>query len=246
MKKITILSLITLLALPHCLKAKQQYKAVEFKFIAPVSQTVSNAYIKSQKSQFGNRAFTLGNASDGRSTYQIKDISGIRIALLDMTINPDSGFVHSTRQMADYIKENLSSDFIVAEFHNGTQEEMKAVASRVPGLNVVICDNGDAPYSGFVMKEIDESDANPFFFINKDGSIDHPVSLSKTDSTLVLCPGNGQNNIAEAIVAFGISKKQIIGKVSYGNLIDTSNQPLENKFIKPTFKNEIADELNKQ
>ena len=211
-------------------------------------------------------AANMINAETGNpytNPYKIIEREGVKIAILGMTTPavPNwlseslwSGIrfeemVSCTRRWVKTIKEKENPDLIIGLFHSGlkggiTNDEYDenatlAVALRVHGLDAIFYGHDHLSNFGFIRQYEEKTDDYPFYFITKDGGPSSAVSLSKTDSVLIVNPGSNAYNVGEATITLTMHNKVVSKKIT-GQLVSMKSMPIDEEYM-----NYFADDIRR-
>ena len=212
-------------------------------------------------------AANMINAETGNpytNPYKIIVREGIKIAILGMTTPavPNwlseslwSGIrfeemVSCTRKWVKTIKEKENPDLIIGLFHSGlkggiTNDEYDenatlAVALRVHGLDAIFYGHDHLSNFGFIRQYEEKTDDYPFYFITKDGGPSSAVSLSKTDSVLIVNPGSNAYNVGEATITLTMQNNKVVSKKITGQLVSMKSMPIDEEYM-----NYFADDIRR-
>ena len=212
-------------------------------------------------------AANMINAETGNpytNPYKIIEREGVKIAILGMTTPavPNwlseslwSGIrfeemVSCTRKWVKTIKEKENPDLIIGLFHSGlkggiTNDEYDenatlAVALRVHGLDAIFYGHDHQSNYGFVRQYEEKTDEYPFYFITKDGGPSSAVSLSKTDSVLIVNPGSNAYNVGEATITLTMQNNKVVSKKITGQLVSMKSMPIDEEYM-----NYFADDIRR-
>ena len=188
--------------------------------------------------------------------YKIIVREGIKIAILGMTTpavpnwlseNLWSGIrfeemVSCTRKWVKTIKEKENPDLIVGLFHSGLKGGIEndeydenatlAVALRIHGLDIIFYGHDHQSNYGFVRQYEEKTDEYPFYFITKDGGPSSAVSLSKTDSVLIVNPGSNAHSVGEATVTLTLDNDKVASKKINGQIVSMKSMPIDEDYMK--------------
>lgn len=158
--------------------------------------------------------------------------------------------VSSTRKWVKYLKENEKPDVIIGLFHSGLKGGIETdeyeenatleVAQRVHGLDVIFYGHDHQSNCGFIRQFEEKTDDNPFYFIAKDGNISSPVSLSKTDSVLIVDPANNAQRVGEATITLTMEDGKVTSKKITGQLVSMKSYPVDEDYM-----NFFADDIQR-
>ena len=212
-------------------------------------------------------AANMINAETGNpytNPYKIIEREGVKIAILGMTTPavPNwlseslwSGIrfeemVSCTRKWVKTIKEKENPDLIIGLFHSGlkggiTNDEYDenatlAVALRVHGLDAIFYGHDHLSNFGFIRQYEEKTDDYPFYFITKDGGPSSAVSLSKTDSVLIVNPGSNAYNVGEATITLTMQNNKVVSKKITGQLVSMKSMPIDEEYM-----NYFADDIRR-
>lgn len=212
-------------------------------------------------------AANMINAETGNpytNPYKIIEREGVKIAILGMTtpavpnwLNESlwSGIrfeemVSCTRKWVKTIKEKENPDLIIGLFHSGlkggiTNDEYDenatlAVALRVHGLDAIFYGHDHLSNFGFIRQYEEKTDDYPFYFITKDGGPSSAVSLSKTDSVLIVNPGSNAYNVGEATITLTMQNNKVVSKKITGQLVSMKSMPIDEEYM-----NYFADDIRR-
>lgn len=212
-------------------------------------------------------AANMINAETGHpytNPYKIIEREGVKIAILGMTTPavPNwlseslwSGIrfeemVSCTRKWVKTIKEKENPDLIIGLFHSGlkggiTNDEYDenatlAVALRVHGLDAIFYGHDHLSNFGFIRQYEEKTDDYPFYFITKDGGPSSAVSLSKTDSVLIVNPGSNAYNVGEATITLTMQNNKVVSKKITGQLVSMKSMPIDEEYM-----NYFADDIRR-
>ena len=212
-------------------------------------------------------AANMINAETGNpytNPYKIIEREGVKIAILGMTTPavPNwlseslwSGIrfeemVSCTRKWVKTIKEKENPDLIIGLFHSGlkggiTNDEYDenatlAVALRVHGLDAIFYGHDHLSNFGFIRQYEEKTDDYPFYFITKDGGPSSAVSLSKTDSVLIVNPGCNAYNVGEATITLTMQNNKVVSKKITGQLVSMKSMPIDEEYM-----NYFADDIRR-
>ena len=212
-------------------------------------------------------AANMINAETGNpytNPYKIIEREGVKIAILGMTTPavPNwlseslwSGIrfeemVSCTRRWVKTIKEKENPDLIIGLFHSGlkggiTNDEYDenatlAVALRVHGLDAIFYGHDHLSNFGFIRQYEEKTDDYPFYFITKDGGPSSAVSLSKTDSVLIVNPGSNAYNVGEATITLTMQNNKVVSKKITGQLVSMKSMPIDEEYM-----NYFADDIRR-
>lgn len=212
-------------------------------------------------------AANMINAETGNpytNPYKIIEREGVKIAILGMTTPavPNwlseslwSGIrfeemVSCTRKWVKTIKEKENPDLIIGLFHSGlkggiTNDEYDenatlAVALRVHGLDAIFYGHDHLSNFGFIRQYEEKNDDYPFYFITKDGGPSSAVSLSKTDSVLIVNPGSNAYNVGEATITLTMQNNKVVSKKITGQLVSMKSMPIDEEYM-----NYFADDIRR-
>lgn len=212
-------------------------------------------------------AANMINAETGNpytNPYKIIEREGVKIAILGMTTPavPNwlseslwSGIrfeeiVSCTRKWVKTIKEKENPDLIIGLFHSGlkggiTNDEYDenatlAVALRVHGLDAIFYGHDHLSNFGFIRQYEEKTDDYPFYFITKDGGPSSAVSLSKTDSVLIVNPGSNAYNVGEATITLTMQNNKVVSKKITGQLVSMRSMPIDEEYM-----NYFADDIRR-
>ena len=188
--------------------------------------------------------------------YKIIVREGIKIAILGMTTpavpnwlseNLWSGIrfeemVSCTRKWVKTIKEKENPDLIIGLFHSGLKGGIEndeydenatlAVALRIHGLDIIFYGHDHQSNYGFVRQYEEKTDEYPFYFITKDGGPSSAVSLSKTDSVLIVNPGSNAHSVGEATVTLTLDNDKVASKKINGQIVSMKSMPIDEDYMK--------------
>ena len=212
-------------------------------------------------------AANMINAETGNpytNPYKIIEREGVKIAILGMTTPavPNwlseslwSGIrfeemVSCTRKWVKTIKEKENPDLIIGLFHSGlkggiTNDEYDenatlAVALRVHGLDAIFYGHDHLSNFGFIRQYEEKTDDYPFYFITKDGGPSSAVSLSKTDSVLIVNPGSNAYNVGEATITLTMQNNKVVSKKITGQIVSMKSMPIDEEYM-----NYFADDIRR-
>ena len=212
-------------------------------------------------------AANMINAETGNpytNPYKIIEREGVKIAILGMTTPavPNwlseslwSGIrfeemVSCTRKWVKTIKEKENPDLIIGLFHSGlkggiTNDEYDenatlAVALRVHGLDAIFYGHDHLSNFGFIRQYEEKTDDYPFYFITKDGGPSSAVSLSKTDSVLIVNPGSNAYNVGDVTVTLTMENDKVVSKKINGQLVSMKSMPIDEDYM-----NHFADDIRR-
>ncbi len=212
-------------------------------------------------------AANMINAETGNpytNPYKIIEREGVKIVILGMTTPavPNwlseslwSGIrfeemVSCTRKWVKTIKEKENPDLIIGLFHSGlkggiTNDEYDenatlAVALRVHGLDAIFYGHDHLSNFGFIRQYEEKTDDYPFYFITKDGGPSSAVSLSKTDSVLIVNPGSNAYNVGEATITLTMQNNKVVSKKITGQLVSMKSMPIDEEYM-----NYFADDIRR-
>ena len=212
-------------------------------------------------------AANMVNASTGQpytQPYKIIEREGVKIAILGMitpaipnwlSANIWSGIqfedmLSSTRKWVKTIKEKENPDLIIGLFHSGLkggivtdeydENATLTIAQRVHGLDVIFYGHDHIANCGFIRQYEEKTDDNPFYFVSKSGDISSPVSLSKTDSVLIVNPANIAQRVGEATITLTMENGKVTGKKITGQLVPMKSMPIDEEYM-----NFFADDIRR-
>ena len=158
--------------------------------------------------------------------------------------------VSCTRKWVKTIKEKENPDLIIGLFHSGlkggiTNDEYDenatlAVALRVHGLDAIFYGHDHLSNFGFIRQYEEKTDDYPFYFITKDGGPSSAVSLSKTDSVLIVNPGSNAYNVGEATITLTMQNNKVVSKKITGQLVSMKSMPIDEEYM-----NYFADDIRR-
>ena len=212
-------------------------------------------------------AANMINAETGHpytNPYKIIEREGVKIAILGMTTPAVPNWlseslwseirfeemVSCTRKWVKTIKEKENPDLIIGLFHSGlkggiTNDEYDenatlAVALRVHGLDAIFYGHDHLSNFGFIRQYEEKTDDYPFYFITKDGGPSSAVSLSKTDSVLIVNPGSNAYNVGEATITLTMQNNKVVSKKITGQLVSMKSMPIDEEYM-----NYFADDIRR-
>lgn len=212
-------------------------------------------------------AANMVNAATGQpytQPYKIIEREGVKIAILGMITpaipnwlseNIWSGLrfedmLSSTRHWVKVIKEKEKPDLIIGLFHSGLKGGIEtneydenatlAIAQRVHGLDVIFYGHDHLANCGFIRQYEEKTDDNPFYFVTKDDSSSSPVSLSKTDSVLIVNPANNAQRVGDVTITLTMANGKVTGKKICGQLIPMKSMPIDEDYM-----NFFADDIRR-